>query len=306
MKTHSTPTTSISIREDAVALLKAIQAMDTPCQASLLQERLTRPSTDKPATAMVSDFSAKIFARFVQCLLAKGFLSSSDGLIELSTKGTAFLLMPTSLRITSKDLLEDPIDLWLMSELRQIRIILSTNESRPPYFIFKDVSLLRIVLRKPASVTELATLPGFGAYKVNQYGLPILQAVRRANEQRETRWQDLLRKRAGWPSLQAVKTLFESGANLEEIAQKRQVLPDTAQKMLETLHYAGEINLLPWIERTLDAKELQRGIAYFQAVENPRMKEAYERLNLTYETLRMCRLYVAGVTTHADAFKHAS
>ena len=59
----------------------------------------------------------------------------------------------------------------------------------------------------------------------------------------------------------------------------------------------GEIDLRPWIEKNVDSKALYKGAEYFKKVSNPKVKEAFQVLGLDYETLNLCKMYVANVVS---------
>lgn len=309
MRTHQNKPTSISIREDAVALLKALRQVNSPCEAGRFIDLILAPAAQIKGSEAFRGFSRTDLSILLNCLLEKGLIESASGLpnhLLISERGRAFLNFPARLRVNINDLFEAENDRWLMEELREIRLSLSTAEEKPAYCVFRDYTLLRIVIRKPTTVATLSELAGFGAFQVNQYGHAVIQAVKRARELKKEVWQDQLRKRAWWPSFQAVKALFETGLQIDEIANKRHMQPASVQQILEQLHYAGEINLIPWIERNIDRRELQSGVDYFRAVTNPRLKDAYERLGLEYRTLRLCHLYVSGVASYEEELKNAS
>ena len=51
------------------------------------------------------------------------------------------------------------------------------EERKPSFSIFTDYSMFRLIQDKPQHVTELRMIPGFGDYKVNKYGPPIISAI---------------------------------------------------------------------------------------------------------------------------------
>ena len=44
----------------------------------------------------------------------------------------------------------------------------------PAYVVFSDATLAVIADRRPASITELACVPGVGAVKLDRYGAAVL------------------------------------------------------------------------------------------------------------------------------------
>ncbi len=61
--------------------------------------------------------------------------------------------------------------------LRALRARLAREQSVPAYVIFHDATLRAIAERRPASLDELAGLPGVGAAKLERYGEQVLAAL---------------------------------------------------------------------------------------------------------------------------------
>lgn len=62
----------------------------------------------------------------------------------------------------------------LFERLRALRTELAKAAAVPPYVIFHDATLREIANRKPATLDELATLPGIGQKKLERYGEQLL------------------------------------------------------------------------------------------------------------------------------------
>ena len=71
----------------------------------------------------------------------------------------------------------------LFEALREKRRELAAAGSVPPYVIFHDSTLREIAAVKPATLNELARVPGVGETKLERYGEAMLEAVR-ANQER--------------------------------------------------------------------------------------------------------------------------
>ena len=100
--------------------------------------------------------------------------------------------------------------------------------------------------------------------------------------------------------------LFEKGFTVEQIASQHELKTGTIQHYLLTLHQAGEIDLIPWIKDQLSTEELEKGSRYFQQHENPKLSQAFADLGLDYDTLRLCRLYVAKHDTVQEELVYAA
>jgi ATP-dependent DNA helicase RecQ len=62
----------------------------------------------------------------------------------------------------------------LFERLRALRTELARAAGVPPYVIFHDATLREVALRKPASLADLATIPGIGEKKLERYGERLL------------------------------------------------------------------------------------------------------------------------------------
>jgi DNA helicase II / ATP-dependent DNA helicase PcrA len=63
----------------------------------------------------------------------------------------------------------------LFARLRTWRLATAKEQGVPAYVVFSDATLQAIAARKPASVAELAGVPGVGAVKLDRYGAAVLE-----------------------------------------------------------------------------------------------------------------------------------
>ncbi len=78
-------------------------------------------------------------------------------------------------------MIEDQAAEALFQDLRKSRMELARAQGVPPYVIFHDATLVEVAVRRPASLGELADIPGVGAAKLERYGAAILEVVARAD-----------------------------------------------------------------------------------------------------------------------------
>jgi len=69
---------------------------------------------------------------------------------------------------------QDPAD-PLFSRLREWRLVVSKEQGVPAYVVFSDATLQAIAATRPASLGELAGIPGVGAVKLDRYGAAVLE-----------------------------------------------------------------------------------------------------------------------------------
>ncbi len=67
-------------------------------------------------------------------------------------------------------------ELW--ERLRALRLDLARAQGVPPYVIFHDATLHAMAARRPATLEELADIPGVGERKLARYGAAFLEALR--------------------------------------------------------------------------------------------------------------------------------
>ena len=77
----------------------------------------------------------------------------------------------------SSDPSASPEEEALFQSLRAERLRLARDQGVPPYVIFHDTSLREMARRRPASVSDMADIPGVGSAKIARYGEAFLAVV---------------------------------------------------------------------------------------------------------------------------------
>ena len=70
----------------------------------------------------------------------------------------------------------------LLNELKELRKVISSEQSIPPYCVFNDKVLHEIVRVMPEDMKDISGISGIGKVKLESYGLRFLEAVRRYRE----------------------------------------------------------------------------------------------------------------------------
>src|SRR5690606_737239 len=65
----------------------------------------------------------------------------------------------------------------LFEALRQWRLDLAQEASKPAYTVLTDASLIEIAQQRPTTIGALASVRGVGASKLDQFGAGILRVV---------------------------------------------------------------------------------------------------------------------------------
>ena len=95
-----------------------------------------------------------------------GQVQAGDG--ALDPKGTYGASV--DLKLAGQRGTDDP----LLARLRDWRLTAAREQSVPAYVIFRDATLELIAERRPASLRELAAVPGVGRTKLDRYGAAVL------------------------------------------------------------------------------------------------------------------------------------
>ena len=315
-ETPSTPSqSSFNVRFAATAIFKTITLLDKRYAADYLDRILRaedrfgfREEEHKQLETygLLENFWRSRVQAIMDVLVEDGYLVIKDttyGNLELSNLANAFMEAPHDMFVESNRLRTAPKDGILFSQLRQLRKQLSDGGGIQPYEVFTNFGLKGLVKNKPSDIASLKEVPGISHAQADRFGQIILSQIK---DVEENAWKLITVRKAHYPSSQEIKVLFDQGKSLQEITEVKGWTEDSVVRTIEALHLAGEINANPWIEKQLDAKAFNKGIKYFQEVENPRLKAAYETLELDYRTLRMCRLYISDVIQIADELKVAA
>lgn len=232
-------------------------------------------------------------------LALKGLIANRLGpypTLLLTPAGHKAKLEGQEITTTQAALRNAEYDHKLMESLRNLRKQWADEQGTEVYNIFNNKVLEGIISLKPSHFDALRTIEGIKPTVAETYGAALVQCVQ----------ENELRRKSRFPALQEVKRRFLAGESADDIAAAMSLTPVTVQNYLETLHSAGELDLVAWAEQHVDPAALLKGSAYFSQVRNPRLKEAYEVLGLDYNTLRMCRLYVHQVVQESQDFKYVA
>jgi ATP-dependent DNA helicase RecQ len=73
---------------------------------------------------------------------------------------------------------DEPLDEPLYQKLRELRARFAAEEKLPAYCVFHDRTLAALARQRPATLDQLATVPGVGPSKLAKYGAAFLAALR--------------------------------------------------------------------------------------------------------------------------------
>ncbi|TQN56770.1 DNA helicase RecQ [Agrobacterium tumefaciens] len=113
-----------------------------------------------------------------------GLSISEEGRRFLREKPSLMLRIPSAPRSMRQQTPRTPAatalpeaDRSLFEALRAKRMEIARAQNVPPYVIFHDKTLIELAAVKPASVKEMAQIPGVGETKLERYGPAFLEAI---------------------------------------------------------------------------------------------------------------------------------
>jgi HRDC domain/RQC domain/Helix-turn-helix domain len=212
--------------------------------------------------------------------------------IALTDSGQAWLANPQPWTIAKNRVRYSAFEKFLRTALREHRRDTAERHERKPWEVISDYTLDRIVQSKPLNLDALSRLPGFDTRKCEQYGAGFVKTVQDVIEHYEVFQRASLMQKVKSPRYQQAKKLFQENVTIPEIASVMGLKIGTVCNYLRDLHAADQVDLVPWIERNINARSLYKGTEYFERVSRPRLKEAHNTLGLDYDTLLFCQLYV--------------
>lgn len=147
-----------------------------------------------------TEHSAKEWQSLIRQLVARGYLfvdMDAHGGIKVTQAGMGFLKekQQLQLRLDPKIIkgsahgsnngkksdpalaIENEADQDLFAALKALRMGIAKEHNIPPYMVFHDKTLIDMVMRKPASLTAMSSVPGVGQSKLEKYGQMFLDAI---------------------------------------------------------------------------------------------------------------------------------
>lgn len=202
---------------------------------------------------------------YIRELIQAGYLAQSDDeypVLKLTEKSwpvlkqseKVFLPKPAMLRTTKEPEVfqQHPYEKPLFDDLKQLRNQLAHEQNVPAYIILSDSSLLDLATYLPASLADLAMISGFGAFKIEKYGLPFLDlvmaycATRQLESRIDLKQPKRQRKSAAPASSDTKRTslnLFRQGKTTSDIAAERQLSTSTIESHLAEFVASGDLVL---------------------------------------------------------------
>ncbi|MES2331757.1 MAG: DNA helicase RecQ [Bacteroidota bacterium] len=207
---------------------------------------------------------------YIKELLHYGYLQQSGGefpVMKLTDKSNrvlfknekAYLSAPVQVTIAKEPVIYQQHDYEkeLFEELKKLRNRIAHEENVPAYLIFSDSTLLDLATYLPLSKNDLPKISGFGAFKIERYGMPFLEKIQDyCNDHSLATRMELKQPtktkkppRVAVPRERASETkkisyeMYRSGMTISEIAAERELAQTTIETHLSHYVTTGELDV---------------------------------------------------------------
>lgn len=260
-----------------------------------------------------NDESEDFWHSVIRQTLLGGFLEKDIdkiGVVKVTKKGKDFLKAPHSvILIKDKEFdesqeAESPqgstskaYDENLFEILKRLRKDVAKDKNLPPYVIFQDPSLEEMATIYPTNREELARVNGVGMGKVNKFGKPFIDAIKKYVEDNDIMTaSDVVVKSAVNKSKTKIFIIqkIDRKVDLEEIAESAGLSFPELIDEIEHICYSGtKLNLNYYIDSIMDEERQQEVYEYFLTASTDRIRDALEELGedeYDEEDLRLMRV----------------
>ncbi len=166
-------------------------------------------------------------------------------------------------------------DSALWNALRAKRKQIADQQNVPPYVIFHDATLMAMVESRPATLPQLALISGVGERKLELYGRQFLAVLIENSEDHKETLTDTLTK---------TLDLFRLGYDVEQIAQRQGLKPDTIYTHLSKCLEMGFVKLEEVLSVSVEELNAIEGVLLALPEEQKNaLKPVYEQFNGRYE-----------------------
>jgi ATP-dependent DNA helicase RecQ len=184
--------------------------------------------------------------------------------------------------------------------LRQLRSEIARDQGIPPYLVFSDATLEDMAANKPTTELEMLDVSGVGKFKMEKFGQPFIdkvEAYMAENNIEKTKIKLIKTATKKKPKMKRGETyqvtlqLYKQGLTPEQIAEQREISPNTIYSHLAKLYKDGEnIQLGRYVKKM----EMQQILDVIKGMDEPIVaKEVYEALKeeLDYTKIRLTMAY---------------
>lgn len=209
-----------------------------------------------------ADISKENWHQYMDDLLHLGYLNKKEGrypLLQLTEKSEVVLkskekvMLVAAISQQEEEKTAAPsYEQGLFQQLKELRNQLAREENVPAYIIFSDATLQELAAYLPGEMEELQQISGFGEVKIQRYGATFLEKVvdymqeyglaSRMSEKRSKRVRKPKKEKTTETKLESLH-LYQKGKSVAEIAQIRQLSPNTIETHLSHFVLDGTLKI---------------------------------------------------------------
>jgi len=268
-----------------------------------------------PVYGIGKDKDQLFWSSIVRQTLLHGFLQKdieNIGVLKLTDRGGRFLSAPQSIMFTKDKDFEKlteqarqesnnqngkAYDENLFELLKKIRKDVAKQKGLPPYVIFQDPSLEEMATVYPTSKDELSRINGVGMGKINKFGAPFIDVIKKYVEENDiVTANDVLVKSAINKSKAKIHIIqqIDRKIDLQEIADGRGMSFSDLLNEIENICYSGtKLNLDYYIDSVIDMDREEDIMNYFMGSDSDDIQKALDELgpdDFDEEDVRLVRI----------------
>lgn len=188
----------------------------------------------------------------------------------------------------------DPV---LFDMLKALRKKVAKEKGFPPFAIFQDPSLEEMATTYPTTKDELSQVNGVGPGKVNRFGKPFIELIKKYVEENDIETaSDVIVKSAVNKSKIKIFIIqqIDRKVDLEEIGEAKNISFSEVLDEIEHICYSGtKLNLDYYLEQVMEEERQEEIFDYFMGAETDNIQVALSRLGddeYSEEELRLMRI----------------
>ena len=264
-----------------------------------------------------NEYNEEYWISLVRQLMILGYLEKdidNFGVIKVSQKGQDYLENPYSVSLSkdhdyskvtedSEELsdignanLNKSYDPILFDMLKALRKKVAKEKGYPPYAIFQDPSLEEMATTYPLTKELLAQVNGVGMGKVNRYGKPFLELIKKYVDENdiETAADVVIKSTVNKSKVKIfIIQQIDRKVDLEEISEAQNISIAEVLDEIEHICYSGtKLNLDYYIDQILEPDRQDDIYDYFMSAETDNIQLAMAELgdDLSEDELRLMRI----------------
>jgi ATP-dependent DNA helicase RecQ len=185
----------------------------------------------------------------------------------------------------------------LFELLKNLRKKIAKEKNLPPYVIFQDPSLEEMATTYPSSNQELAQINGVGMGKVQKFGRPFVELIRKFVQENEieTATEVVIKSTVNKSKIKIfIIQQIDRKVNLDEIAESKNIGMVELVEEIEHICYSGtKLNMDYYINQVIDPDKQDEIYDYFMKADTDNIAIAMRNLesdDITEEEVRLVRI----------------